>query len=64
VKLEHATRTWLIFATLAALLVFGSGVMRARGVWGNGALFGAFAVSIIVLIYLAIKLATPSRGSI
>jgi hypothetical protein len=57
VKLERATRTWLIFATLAALAVFGSGLMRAIGVWGEGALFGAFAVSIVVLIYLAIKLA-------
>jgi methyl-accepting chemotaxis protein len=57
VKLERATRTWLIFATLAALAVFGSGVMRAIGVWGHGALFGAFAVSMVVLIYLAINLA-------
>jgi hypothetical protein len=58
VKLERATHTWLVSATLAALAVFGSGVMRAIGVWGHGALFGTFAVSIVFLIYLAIKLAS------
>ena len=56
-KLQLATRTWLIFASIAAIAIFACGLLRAMGILGQGSLFGAFAVSIVLLLYSAIKLA-------
>jgi hypothetical protein len=58
VKLQPATRTWLLLASTAAIAIFVCGLLRATGTLGQGTLFGAFAVSIVVLLYQAVKLAT------
>jgi methyl-accepting chemotaxis protein len=57
VKLQSATRTWLIFASGAAVAIFVCGLLRAVDTLGSGTLFGAFGTSIVVLFYVAIKLA-------
>lgn len=56
-KLEDATRTWLIASSLAAIAIFGSGILRAAGKMGPGTLFFVFAMSMVGLLYLALKLA-------
>ncbi len=56
-KIDGATRSWLIFSAFAALAVFSSGILRATGHLGNGAIFATFAASISFLVYQAINLA-------
>lgn len=56
-KLEEATRTWLIASSVAAIAIFASGILRAAGKLGPGTLFVVFAISMVVLLYLALKLA-------
>jgi methyl-accepting chemotaxis protein len=58
VKLDPATRTWLIFSCAAAVTIFIFGILRAAGTLGPGTLFASFAASIVVLLYLAIKLSS------
>lgn len=57
-KLDRATKTWLIFSCIAAVTIFISGILRATGTLGPGMLFASFAASIVVLLYLAIKLSS------
>ncbi len=57
-KIEEATRLWLIASSAAAVAIFASGILRAAGKIGPGTLFLVFALSIVGLLYLAIKLAS------
>jgi hypothetical protein len=48
----------LIFSSVAAVTIFICGILRAIGKLGPGMLFASFAASIVVLLYLAIKLSS------
>jgi hypothetical protein len=58
VKIHGATRVWLIASSAAAICIFITGALRASGALGQGALIGAFTISIAILCFFAIKLAT------
>lgn len=57
-KLDNATRVWLVSSSATAIFIFSTGALRASGVLGQGTLFGAFTISIVVLGFFAIKFAT------
>jgi len=57
VKLDQATRIWVIIASASAIVIFGCGILRAAGTLGPGTLFAAFGASIVILLFVAIKLA-------
>jgi methyl-accepting chemotaxis protein len=58
VKLDGATRVWIVSCSVAAVCIFLTGALRASSILGPGTLFGAFTISIAILLFFAIKLAT------
>ncbi len=57
-KLDGATRVWIVSCSVAAVCIFLTGALRASSILGPGTLFGAFTISIAILLFFAIKLAT------